>query len=47
MTNAVNRPTNRMTFNVTVASIKVMGLSILKLLLIEGFELQGYCDLDL
>ena len=34
MTNTVNRPTKGMTFNVTVASMKVMGLSILKLLLI-------------
>ena len=45
MTNAANRPTNRMTFNVIVASMK--DLSNLKLLLIEVFELQGYCDLDL
>ena len=35
-----------MTFNVTVTSMKVMGLTILKLLFI-GFELQEYCDLDL
>ena len=47
MTNAVNRPTNQMTFSVTVAPMNVMGMSILKLLLIKGFELQGYCDLDI
>ena len=47
MTNAVNRTTNRMAFNVILDSMKVMCVSILKLLLIEGFELQGYCDFDL
>ena len=47
MTNAVNRPTTQMTFNVTVASMKVLGQSILELLLIKGFDLHCYCDLDL
>ena len=46
MTNAVNRKTNRMAFNVNVASMKVKDSFIVMLLLIEGFELQWHCDFN-